>query len=195
MEMATVTSPTRQAVDSTDCHRTLGRVFENGADALYRFIVLRVGNRSDVADDLLQQACYEAARGRPPADPEACRAWLWGIARNLVRRYWRRARREAGWLSVEDPGVRDRLVDDMESRPLAVEALIRRESVEQVLAALAALSPSDQDLLFSFYFDGLSQADLAREAGVTEKSVECRLYRARGRLRAMLRHPERSGVR
>jgi RNA polymerase sigma-70 factor (ECF subfamily) len=173
---------------------TLRRVFDKTHEALYRFILFRVGGDRDVADDLLQQTCYEAARHRrPPVESGECEAWLRGIARNLIRRHWRRSKRHAGVVSLENAALATQLADDLEARPLPSDALVKEESITQLLLAVTSLSAADQGLIFAFYFDGRGQADIARKMGATEKSVESRLFRARARLRAALRNAERPG--
>ena len=175
-----------------DRRETLRRVFDKTHEALHRFILFRVGGDRDVADDLLQQTCYEAARHRrPPAESGECEAWLRGIARNLIRRHWRKSKRHAGVVSLENAALATQLADDLEARPLPSDALVREESVTQLLLAVTSLSAADQGLIFAFYFDGRGQADIARKMGATEKSVESRLFRARARLRAALRNAER----
>jgi RNA polymerase sigma-70 factor (ECF subfamily) len=174
----------------------LRQVFTRTGDCLYRYIYFRVGANRDAAEDLLQQTCCEAARHRrPPADQDECEAWLRGIARNLVRRHWRRVRRHDERVGVVDAAEAGRLADDLESRPLPVDALIREEAVAQLMLAVTSLSASDQGLVFAYYFEGQPQAAIARDLGVTEKSIESRLFRVRGRLRAALRKMERSGER
>ena len=74
-----------------------------------------------------------------------------------------------------------------------VDAVIHEESIAQLLLAVTGLPASEQELIFAYYFDERAQAAIARDLGVTEKSIESRLYRARGRLRSALRKTERSG--
>ena len=181
--------PYRSTVDRTE---RLRRVFAAGADGIYRYILVRVGGNRHVADDLLQQTCHEAARGRglPEADAD-CEAWFRGIARNLIRRHWRQIGRQKGDVSLDSEHVARQLAADMESHPLPPEALARKETAEQLLAAVTALAADDQRLIFAFYFEGRSQADIAEQVGASTKSVETRLYRARQRLRAALHQPER----
>jgi RNA polymerase sigma-70 factor (ECF subfamily) len=100
-----------------------------------------------------------------------------------------------GVVSIEDAALAGALADDLESRPLPGDALIKEESEAQLLLAVTSLSAADQGLIFAYYFDGRCQASIASDLGVTEKSVEARLYRARGRLREALRNVERSGGR
>ena len=179
---------------SRDGGDVLRQVFARAGDGLYRFILVRVAGNRDAADDLVQQTCCEAARcTRPPANHDECEAWLRGIARNLIRRRWRRLRRRPGLIPLEDAALAGRLADDLESQPLPPDALIQKESIDQLLLAVTSLSAAEQSLIFAYYFDGRRQADIARELGVTEKSIESRLFRVRGRLRTALRHLERSG--
>ena len=96
-------------------------------------------------------------------------------------------------MPLEDAVSARQLAEDLESRPLPQDVLIKDESLEQLLMAVTSLAAADQSLIFAYYFDGRSQAQLAGELGVTEKSIESRLYRARGRLRAALRSMEGSG--
>lgn len=180
----------------TACDRrdTLRKVFDRSGEALYRFILVRVRGDREAAEELLQQMCYEAVRHRdPPVGSDECEAWFRGIARNLVRRHWRRLKRQAGVVSLEEAALAERLANDLESGALTGDALIKRESVDQLLLAVTSLRTADQSLIFAYYFDGRSQADLASDLQITEKSIETRLYRARNRLRAALRNVERSG--
>jgi RNA polymerase sigma-70 factor (ECF subfamily) len=170
------------------------RAFLRSADGLYRYLLVRVRGDRELADELLQQTCVEASKSqRPPRDDAQCEAWLRGIARNLVRRHWRKLRRQPGCVPLESPEAARRLVDDLESRPLPLDTLIREEAVTQLMLAVTSLSASDQRLIFAHYFERRSQAEIARELSVSEKGVESRLYRLRGRLRAALRNVKGSG--
>jgi RNA polymerase sigma factor (sigma-70 family) len=175
-------------------HDMLRRVFCRASDALYRYILVRVGGDRDAADDVLQQTCCEAVRHRrPPSTESECEAWLRGIARNLIRRHWRSAGREARKVRLEDAAAASRLAEDLESRPLPVNTLIQAETVRLLMLAITELPAADQDLVFAYYFHGRPQAAIAQDLGATEKSIESRLYRIRGRLRAALKDTKRSG--
>ena len=115
-----------------------------------------------------------------------------GIARNLIRRHWRRTRRRRDRRSLEDVPAARRLAEDMTSRPLPPEALVREEATRQLLLAVTSLPAADQQLVFAFYFEGRSQTDIAETCGLSVKSVEARLYRVRHRLRAILQNLERT---
>jgi RNA polymerase sigma-70 factor (ECF subfamily) len=167
--------------------RRLQRVFAACADGLYRFILARVASDGHTADDVIQQVCCEAARKRhiPPDDAE-CEAWLFGIARNRIRRHWRTLRRKGLRLASENETIAKELLSAMQRGPLPAELLGRQETVVQLMLAVTALPAADQEVLFAFYFDGRSQQAIAESLGASVKSVEMRLYRTRTRLRAML---------
>lgn len=176
-----------------DTEDRLPEAFRSVADGLYRWILLRVGRDRHVAEDLLQQTCHEAARSRSrPDDGDKYEAWLRGIAKNLVRRHWRQSKRRGTHVSIENPGVARQLAEDMESRPLPTDTMIRDEVSEQLLLAVTSLPAAEQRLVFAFYFEGRSQADIAEDLHVTAKSVETKLYRVRNRLREVLKDIERT---
>jgi RNA polymerase sigma factor (sigma-70 family) len=199
VQVATTVESVEQAIATParcDGRALLRQVFRRSAEALYRFILLRVAGDRDAADDLLQQTCYEAVRHqRPPADAEECEAWLRGIARNLIRRHWRETKKRTLRLPLDGATRANELAEDLESRPLPPDAVIQEESIRLLMLAITSLSAADQGLIFAYYFDGQSQAAIASDLGMTAKSIECRLFRARSRLRTILRDMERSGER
>jgi RNA polymerase sigma factor (sigma-70 family) len=136
--------------------------------------------------------CCTAAKSKTPPHDEHCEAWLRGIARNLIREHWRRVKRDRCHMPIENAVLSRQLAEDMESRPLPPDVLARAERVDQLLLAVTSLPTAEQHLLFAFYFEGRSQADIANELGATVKSVESKLYRARNNLRATLKNPERT---
>ncbi len=170
----------------------LRRVFVGCGDALYRFVVVRVGGNREAADELVQQTCCEAAKHRRiPNDDGECEAWFFGIARNLIRRHWRRRRRDGAIIFQCDQRASRALVEAMEASPIPIESLTRDEAATQLMLAITTLSSNEQGLVFDVYFGGRDRAEIAREMGVTVKAVEARLYRARNRLRAKLRGEEK----
>jgi RNA polymerase sigma-70 factor (ECF subfamily) len=171
---------------------SLRRTFDICADGLYRFILVRTGGDRDAADELLQQACLEAARSRRRLLDDAEReSFLFGIARNLVRKHWRRMKRRGVSLPNHDGELGSRLASQLEAGPIAPEVLARGEAVTQLMLAITALPSADQHLVFAHYFDGRSHVEIAAEMSSTTKSIESRLYRIRTRLRAMLRGKQR----
>lgn len=165
----------------------LDRGFAEFADALYRFIRVRVGGNREAADELFQECFVQAARtGRGPTSGDAVPAWLTGIARNLTRRYWRvqasERRKRRGFEVGHGRQLAMRWVDEV----LPDQAVSNQELVAELMLAVHQLPERDQRLILGRYFDGHSLAQLAVELRVTEKAVEAGLYRARERLRSRL---------
>jgi len=194
LSLATVvdTAEDSQAVD--DRMSRLQSAFASCCDGLYRFLLVRVGCRRDVADDLLQQTCCIAAgKSFVPQAGGDCEAWLFGIARNVLRKHRRAERSRGTVLPLMDADGGRALVDAMESGPLPAAVLERGEATARLLSAVTALPSAEQRLVFAFYFDGRSHAEIADATGVTPKSVETRLYRIRRRLRDLLVNPTKEG--
>jgi RNA polymerase sigma-70 factor (ECF subfamily) len=64
--------------------------------------------------------------------------------------------------------------------------MIREERHQQVMAALAALSPRDREVLVMRHLEQLTTGEIADALGLTEGAVESRLLRALIRLRSRL---------
>ncbi len=155
-----------------------------GLDPLYRFILFRVGCDPHRAEDLLQQTAYIALNHeRAPKDAQEQEWWLKGIARNLIRQHWRQRRRAEAALGDASLNGRGRTADADDSPPAAAA---KGSEVMRLMTALTDLPSDDQALVYLFYKRRRSTAQIAEELGVSEKSVECRLYRIRHVLRNAL---------
>lgn len=64
--------------------------------------------------------------------------------------------------------------------------LLRQERLDEVMAALEALSPRDREVLVMRHLEQLGTAEIAEALGITEGAVESRLLRALIRLRGRL---------
>jgi RNA polymerase sigma-70 factor (ECF subfamily) len=171
-----------------DVRAELAEVFANTWDALYRYVAVRVGGDEALADDCMQQTCLEAARSKRAPGREELELWLRGIARNVIRRHWRRARLAPKSVAVVDRTVAQLIADAIDRGPLPPEWLVQKEVRDQLLLAITELMAPEQNVIYRFYFAGESCKELAEALGVSVRSVEGRLYRARAELRRKLAH-------
>ncbi len=170
----------------------LADAVERNAQGLWRFLLVRVGGDENLAEDVLQETCLQAARSATSIDrPEHLDAWLFGVARNVLRRHWRTLKRRRRNLPEVQVETAAELADQMDTLSLPADQLERREVHEQVMLALTSLPVDDQNLIFRYYFDGQSQTDIAAGLQVSPRAVEGKLYRARQALREKLRHLEK----
>ena len=125
----------------------------------------------ELAEEVLQELWIklEGMPSGPIADPAA---YLYRMANNLAfdrrRSEARRSAREGVWRDSQD---------DIE-QPDAERALIARERLAQLQAALGAL-PERTSLIFRRYrIDGVPRRDIAAEEGISVSAVEKHLQRA-----------------
>ena len=157
----------------------LQRVLLNERRRILRFLAAR-GAGADAEDafhDLWQRLAAEP--GQPIADPLS---YLFRAAENLMRDRRRasvsRERRQQDWHDASMPSF---------EHPPGEAALIARERLREVQSTLAALGPRVELVFRRCRLDGLGQAVIARELGVSLSSVEKDLqkaYRALAQLRA-----------
>jgi RNA polymerase sigma factor (sigma-70 family) len=162
-----------------------GGLFEAHHDEIHRYVGSRL-SRSH-ADDLAAQTFLEAFRNRDrfTGPAEHRRAWLFGIATNLIHRHrrdeerrYRALGRAGGQAPVDDgdPDGTDRVVDR-----------IVADGVQPALAdALRTLNPADRDALLLVAVAGLSYAEVGAALGIPPGTVGSRLTRARRAVRAAL---------
>ncbi len=160
------------------------RCFEVNFVAIHHFVARRVGG--PLADDLAAETFAAAFRRRHSFDPSlgSSRAWLLGIANNLVRQHWRAEQRMLA--------VYSRLEAEPESigREAGPEAQVAASGLApRVARALASLSAEQRDVLLLHAWGGLPDEEVAVALGLPAGTVRSRLWRARGALRSQLLGP------
>ena len=141
---------------------------------------LRLSGDPDAAADLTQETFVAAYQGAP-GFAERCRprTWLYGVALNCNRNWWRRAQRH------EPP---EELADDLpDPEPTAEELAILRERADLVYSAVQRLPEAYRRTVALRYFAGLSGAEIAAGEGVDEGTIRWRLHQALRKLWVMLR--------
>lgn len=175
----------RQPADPIGAAPTFDQTFDRIAPSLYRYLAVRLSD-AHLAEDFLQQLWLQGHQkaGRIPADQ--VEFWLRAIARNLIRTHWRQIARRPAQVPVPDPALAAETARRLVSEVIPPNELERKEIRDQLLLAITALPAAEQELIVGHYFDQLSHAQLAKRAGISERAVEGRLYRARHSLRTQL---------
>ena len=166
------------------------RVFRTTLPELYAFVAKRVGGERALAEDVTQETWLRAVkawrRSGPPSEPIA---WLKTTARHLVLNHFRDARRRPiADVSIDaaDPGRWIDAASSGEVRDGAAGCDGAADSAALLQHGLARLRDADARLIEAFHLDGRTTRELAEANGTSERAIEGRLHRARGRLKRLL---------
>lgn len=147
-------------------------------------LVRTIGRDDENAEDALQETFVAAWRAAADfRGTGSARAWLLGIARNVVSRHYRRRVGEPSeHVPIEDLGVEagwgNEAPDSLSKR------LEHRDLVER---GFRGLSPEDREILILRDLEDLSADQVAGLLGVSLAATKSRLHRARLRFMANLR--------
>lgn len=137
------------------------------ADILH-FLRKRTDNASDAAD-MTQDVFTQWLDYRDRAKVEQPRAFLFQMARNLLRDHWRKQKvRQSAHSDAADADTEP--VTDAQNDPMAAAQRLQR--LEQLKEVLAELSPRRREALMLHRFEGLSQAQIAERMGISTSMVE-----------------------
>ena len=150
--------------------------FRREATGLLGFFIRRGASPHDAAD-LVSETFLVAWKniGREKVAPEMLRAWLFGIARNVLSQHRRgRTRRLA---------LADRVRATL---PATEHAPAEPELAEHVRELISYLPELDKEIVRLVYWEGFTQEEVATILGKPATVVRARLSRARNALRARL---------
>jgi len=162
-------APTRRATADEEFALFMG----DAAPALARTAWLLCGDAHQ-ADELVQQALVRTYLAWPRARERDPLAYARRVLANLRIDTWRRRRREV----LTDPG-------DLPhgAEPSGAQQQADRD---QLVRALATLSTRQRRVVVLRHLEGLSEAEVAEDLGVTVGTVKSTASRALARLRASL---------
>lgn len=164
-----------------DAH-DFARLYDLHAGELLSFLAGRTCD-PEASLDLLGEtfACaFEDRAQFRGSEPEAARAWLYGIARHRLSDYLRRGRvelRALGRLGVERRALTEIEYDRIE------ELAASRELRARVAENLAALSSDQREVLRLRVVEQRPYADIARALNISEQTARARTSRALRALR------------
>ena len=155
---------------------------------IYRFARQMTGEAS-LADEVTQEVFLTLMReGRSfNARRGSLRAWLYGIARNCIRRCLERERLYVGLDSEEHEESTADLLPDPCAPDDGLAGLGSRETVEQVRRAVLALPAAYREAVILCELHEMAYADAAQILGCPAGTVRSRLHRARELLAARLK--------
>jgi RNA polymerase sigma factor (sigma-70 family) len=153
-----------------------GEFYRRHATSIERWIRARTPDMATAADltaETFAQALVSLTRFRGTSD-DAARAWLYGIARNLVRRYHRRGRVELA--TCRKLGIQlDHDPDELAQIDAQLDAAAQTEDLAD---ALDALPDTQRQALQLRVIDELNYSQAAALMGTSEQNARIRVSRA-----------------
>ena len=159
------------------------KLYERHAQELLGFFLYRTFD-ADAAVELLGETFAAAVAGRESfrGDPrETGRAWVYGIAHNLLREHYRRGRVERN--ALRRLGVEPQPLTTSEHE-LAENALAASSIRDALARELDALPREQRDAVRLRVLDEQSYQALSRILGVSEQTARARVSRGLRALRA-----------
>lgn len=155
-------------------------IFDRYIQVVHGYLSRRVGV---LADDLASETFLLAFRGRTSYVPDRApvRAWLFGIATNLVRRHARDEERR--YRAFGRAAGRFEATTELGEVAGRVDAHALRSELAE---ALAALPGEERDVLLLWTYPQLSYAEISVALDIPVGTVRSRLHRARGKVRDRL---------
>lgn len=153
--------------------------FETNVDPIQQYLARRVG--ADVAQDLVAETFRTAIERFDTFDERrgSERAWLFGIATNVVRQYLRTERRR--FRAYAATARRTAGADDPLLR--SDEGMDAQRQLAEIADVVSELDPDDLDVLVLTAWEDLSSSEVGAVLGIPAGTVRSRLHRVRGRLR------------
>jgi len=145
-------------------------------EAVQRFVARRVSDphlAADLTADVFVAAIDGASTYRSALGPP--RAWLYGVARNVVAMHLRRRARESQALRR----IEGRRLLDADAVQRAVERIDAARDARRLWAALQELDERQRAVVELVAVDGLTPAEAATVLGITSGAARVRLHRAR----------------
>jgi len=156
-------------------------LYDRHRQPIFHFAYRLLGE-ADIAEDVTHDCFLSLIRKPENFRPEraSLRTYLFSAARNLALKHFRTSGRETGLDEMtEEP--------QLPQRHGPLRKLLDEELAAEVRKAVFSLAPLQREALILFEYEELSLNEIAEITGADVGAVKGRLYRARERLKSILR--------
>ena len=157
----------------------LTQLYEENFDKIYRYIVLKIGDRTE-AEDMTQQVFLKAFKSISGYRSRGNQfsSWLFRIAHNQMVDYWRKKSKRA------TVPLEESLVGSGNSNPsFEVE---QKMDIENLVAATKQLTSLQLEVVSLRFAGGLSLAEVAKTMGKSEGAIKALQHSAVVSLRRIM---------
>jgi RNA polymerase sigma-70 factor (ECF subfamily) len=162
------------AAAGEDAPGTFGDLCRRHGAAIHAYLARRGGRQT--ADDLFGEVWLQAFAARSTYDPAlgGQLPWLYGVARNVLRRHWRTR-------STDEFGLANPPTDPWAD---ADERLAAADRFEDLRRALQGIGAEEREVLLLVAWERLTPAEAAGVLNIPPGTARSRLHRARHLMRA-----------
>ncbi|MGB2815193.1 MAG: sigma-70 family RNA polymerase sigma factor [Dehalococcoidales bacterium] len=157
----------------------LAQLYEENFDKIYRYIVLKTGDRTE-AEDMTQQVFLKAFKSisgyRSKGSPFS--SWLFRIAHNQMVDYWRKKSKRT------TVPLEESMVGSSNSNPSS--EVERKTDIENLVAATKQLTSLQREVVSLRFAGGLSLAEVAKAMGKNEGAIKALQHSAVVSLRKIM---------
>lgn len=156
------------------------RWFEEEMPRLYRYLCYQTNDQA-AAEEITATTCEKALTRLHQYDPQRgeMRVWLFGIARNELRAFYRARQQRGAPVSLES------LPDFTLQTQSPEQALQSKEAFVEVIRAIASLPEREQEVIALRYGALLHIPEIARIMGLSENNISVLLHRTIEKLKKM----------
>jgi len=145
---------------------------------VFRMVYYRTRSTMDAEDitqDIFIQAFKNLSRLR---STDRFKSWLFSIAVNRVRDFYRKKRFQQIFSPLTDSGLEDLPNTGSDENPEALDNIMRRDFWKQVELLLDKLSKKEREVFLLRFMDHLSIKEVSQVMKKSESTVKTHLYRA-----------------
>ena len=151
-------------------------IYERWATPIFQYFYFRTG-QMECAEDLTSQLFLSAYQALPRYRHNGhFAAWLFAIARNLAKEFYRKQGRELPLEAAHSLPATGDLVAEVDDKT----------EIEKLLRLIRSLPEEQQELIRLRYVAELSFADMALVLNKREDAIKKSLYRLQARLQSLL---------
>lgn len=156
-------------------------VMEHGK-AIFNYIYSLVKHKQ-LAEDLYQEALLSAYLAYPSVkDTTKIKNWLFTIAGNKCRDYWRKENKTKQFWKEEVYTYSS----TVEAPPLPEEEVLHKDSAEQMAEKVRDLPEIYQYPIYLYYYQDFTLIEISKKSNLPISTVKTRIKRAKERLRPKL---------
>ncbi|MEC1522411.1 RNA polymerase sigma factor [Neobacillus niacini] len=156
-------------------------VKEHG-NAIFNYIFSLV-KQKELTEDLYQEVLISAYLAfHSIKEPSRLKGWLFTIARNKCRDYWRKENKTKQFWK-EDVYSYSAAV---EVPPLPDEVFLHKDSAEKMAESVKTLPEIYQSAIFLYYFEDLTLMEISVRSNIPISTVKTRMKRGKEHLRPKL---------